>query len=38
MTYLLDTDTCIGMLRGKAPKTIAKPGGIAPLRREDWQL
>lgn len=28
MTYLLDTDACIGMLRGRALKTIAKSESI----------
>jgi tRNA(fMet)-specific endonuclease VapC len=30
MTYILDTDACIGMLRGRAPKTIAKAATIDP--------
>src|SRR3954469_24332560 len=28
MKYLLDTDTCIGIIRGRAPKTLARVRGL----------
>jgi tRNA(fMet)-specific endonuclease VapC len=30
MKYLLDTNVCVGLLRGKAPKTVAKLEAVVP--------